>query len=134
MTRVALIYGVAELDDRIDALGGRNRDWNGYLFPSSKSSSGHVTGETIQARFKRLAGQADVRVRGDQPTSKTGRRFRYTTYNQAMTDLHENLDVIAGEQGSSDPSVVLKNYLSEAEQRKYRREFMRERLAEAFER
>ncbi|WP_121743533.1 tyrosine-type recombinase/integrase [Natronorubrum halophilum] len=130
---VALIYGVSELADRIDVLGGDDREWNGYLFPSRKSSSGHVTGETIQARFKRVADRADVRVRGERPTSKTGRRYWYTTYNQAMTDLLENLDVIAGEQGSSDASVVLKNYLSEAERRKYRREFMRERLAEAFE-
>lgn len=96
------------------------------------SSSGHVTGETIQARFKRVADRADVRVRGDRPTSKMGRRFWYTTYNQALTDLLENLDVIADEQGSSDASVVLKNYLSEAERRKYRRDFMHERLAEAF--
>ncbi|WP_137290349.1 tyrosine-type recombinase/integrase [Natronorubrum halophilum] len=130
---VALIYGVSELADRIDVLGSDNREWNGYLFPSRKSSSGHVTGETIQARFKRVADRADVRVRGERPTSKTGRRYWYTTYNQAMTDLLENLDVIAGEQGSSDASVVLKNYLSEAERRKYRREFMRERLAKAFE-
>ncbi|QCS44684.1 site-specific integrase [Natrinema versiforme] len=130
---VALIYGVPELTDRLDALGSGDREWNGYLFPSTESSSGHVTGETIQARFKRLAQRAEVRVRGEWPTSKTGRRFWYTTYNQAMSDLLDNLDVIAGEQGSSDPSVVLKNYLSEAERRKYRREFMRERLAEAFE-
>ncbi|UHQ95384.1 tyrosine-type recombinase/integrase [Haloterrigena alkaliphila] len=130
---VALIYGVPELADRIDALGGRDRQWNGYLFPSRQSESGHVTGETIQRWFKRLADRADIRVRDKQPTSKMGRRFWYTTYNQAMNDLLDNLDVIAGDQGSSDPSVVLKNYLSEAERRKYRREFMRERLADAFE-
>ncbi|ELZ15481.1 integrase family protein [Haloterrigena salina JCM 13891] len=130
---VALIYGVPELADRVDALGSDDRDWNGYLFPSRKSSSGHITGETVQARFKRLAERAEVRVRGDWPTSKMGRRFWYTTYNQAMNDLLSNLDVIAGDQGSSDASVILKNYLSEAERRKYRREFMRDRLEEAFE-
>lgn len=41
--------------------------------------------------------------------------------------------MIAAEQGSADPSVVLKSYLSKAEQRKYRHEYMREQLAEAFE-
>lgn len=130
---VALIYGESELADQVDALGNDNRDWNGYLFPSQKSSSGHITGETIQARFKRLAKRADVQVRGEWPTSKMGRRFWYTTYNQAMSELLDNLDVIAGEQGSSDASIVLKNYLSEAERRKYRREFMRDRLVESFE-
>jgi len=131
---VALIYGVDELADRLDELGARDREWSGYLFPSNQSESGHITGETVQARFQRLADRADIEVRGEQPTSKVGRRFWYTTYNDAVDDLLENLDVIAAEQGSSDPSVVLKNYLSEAERRKYRREFMRERLAEAFER
>lgn len=129
---VALIYGVDELADRIDQLETRE-EWTGYLFPSRRSDSGHIAGSTVQARFKRLADRATVRVYGDKPTSKMGRRFWYTTYNQAMDDLLENLDVIAAEQGSSDPSVVLKNYLSEAERREYRREFMRERLAEAFE-
>ncbi len=35
--------------------------------------------------------------------------------------------------GSSDANVVLKNYLSEDERRQYRREYMRERLVDAFE-
>lgn len=130
---VALIYGVDELAARIDALEDRGPEWTGYLFPSARSSTGYITGDTVQARFRKIADRANVRVYGDPPTSKMGRRFWYTTYNKAVNDLLDNLDVIAAEQGSSDPSVVLKNYLSEAERRKYRREFMRKRLADAFE-
>ncbi|SDR19341.1 site-specific integrase [Natronobacterium texcoconense] len=129
---VALIYGVSDLSDRIDRLE-EDPGWSGYLFPSSRSSSGHITGETVQARFQRLAEDAGVRVQGELPTSKMGRRFWYTTYNQAMKNLRENLDVIAAEQGSSDSSVVMKNYLSEEERRQYRREFMREQLEDVFE-
>ncbi|ADD07331.1 XerC/D-like integrase (plasmid) [Natrialba magadii ATCC 43099] len=129
---VALIYGVPELSNRVDELGAGNRNWSGYLFPSPNANRDHVTGETVQARFQRLADQADVRVRGERPTSKMGRRFWYTTYNEAMSDLLENLDTIAADQGSADASVVLKNYLSEAERREYRRDFMRERLAAVF--
>ncbi|SFC55199.1 Site-specific recombinase XerD [Halobiforma haloterrestris] len=129
---VALIYGTSKLAARIDRLD-EDSGWSGYLFPSSRSASGHITGETVQARFQRLAEDAGVRVQGDLPTSKMGRRFWYTTYNQAMKNLRENLDVIAAEQGSSDSSVVMKNYLSEEERRQYRREFMREQLAEVFE-
>ncbi|MFC6764572.1 tyrosine-type recombinase/integrase [Natrinema soli] len=129
---VALIYGRGTLADRIDALGGRDRGWTGYLFPSRQAESGHVVGETIQARFQRVADRAGVRVRGEMPTSKMGRRFWYTTYLGSQTQLLENLDAIAEDQGSSDANVVLKNYLSEGERRKYRREYMRERLAEAF--
>ncbi|AFZ73649.1 site-specific integrase [Natronobacterium gregoryi] len=129
---VALIYGTPNLTARVDRLEG-DLDWAGYLFPSSRSASGHITGETVQARFQRLAEDAGVRVQGELPTSKMGRRFWYTTYNQAMKDLRENLDVIAAEQGSSDSSVVLKNYLSETERRQYRRQFMRERLEDVFE-
>lgn len=130
---VALIYGRETLADRIDALGSHDREWSGYLFPSRQAESGHVVGETIQARFKRVADRAGVRVRGETPTSKMGRRFWYTTYLESQKRLLESLDTIAADQGSSDPSVVLKNYLSEADRRQYRREFMRERLAEAFE-
>lgn len=130
---VALIYGRETLADRIDALGGRDREWAGYLFPSRQAESGHVVGETIQARFQRVAARADVTVDGEKPTSKMGRRFWYTTYLDSQTQLLENLDAIAEDQGSSDASVVLKNYLSESERRKYRREYMREQLAEAFE-
>ncbi|AEH39521.1 tyrosine-type recombinase/integrase [Halopiger xanaduensis] len=129
---VALIYGRETLADRIDALGSTDREWSGYLFPSRQADSGHVVGETIQARFKRIAERAGVRVRGETPTSKMGRRFWYTTYLESQKQLLENLDAIAEDQGSSDASVVLKNYLSEAERRQYRREYMREKLAEAF--
>ncbi|MFC4990484.1 tyrosine-type recombinase/integrase [Saliphagus infecundisoli] len=130
---VALIYGHETLANRLDTLGASDRDWNGHLFPSTAAASGHIVGETVQARFQRLAERADVRVRGQAPTSKMGRRFWYTTYLDSQTDLLENLDAIADDQGSSDPSVVLKNYLSEEERRQYRREFMRKRLADAFE-
>ncbi len=129
---VTLLYGHETLTDRIDALGAADREWTGYLFPSSRAESGHVVGETIQARFQRIAERAGVRVRGETPTSKMGRRFWYTAYANAQKQLLENLDAIAADQGSSDASVVLKNYLSEAERRQYRREYMRERLAEAF--
>ncbi|ELY96088.1 integrase family protein [Natrialba hulunbeirensis JCM 10989] len=128
-----MIYGRETLTDRIDALGARDREWSGYLFPSAQSESGHVVGETIQARFQRIADRAGVRVRGELPTSKMGRRFWYTTYLVSQKELLASLDVIAAEQGSSDASVVLKNYLSEAERREHRREIMREQLAEAFE-
>jgi integrase len=130
---VALVYGREQLANHVDAFGTQDDEWNGYLFPSTASSSGHIVGETVQSRFQRLANRAGVTVRGETPTSKMGRRFWYTTYMNAQKQLLENLDVIAGDQGSSDASVVLKNYLSEAERRKYRREFMRERLADVFD-
>ena len=130
---VALIYGRETLADRLDDVGAQMEDWNGYLFPSRQSSSGHIVGETVQSRFQRIADRAGVQVRGETPTSKMGRRFWYTTYLESQKDLLENLDAIAEDQGSSDSSVVVENYLSEAERRKYRREFMRKRLAEAFE-
>jgi len=57
----------------------------------------------------------------------------YTTYLESQKQLLENLDVIAADQGSSDSSVVLNNYLSEEERRNYRRAFMRDQLAKAFE-
>jgi hypothetical protein len=130
---VALVYGYEQLADHVDVLSARDHEWNGYLFPSMASSRGHIVGETAQSRFQRFANRAAVTVRGEAPTSKMGRRFWYTTYTDAQKQLIENLDVIAGDQGSSDANVVLENHLSEAERRKYRREFMYERLADIFD-
>lgn len=130
---VALIYGVNELADRIDSLGARDREWNGYVFASRRSESGHIVGDTVQSRFQRIAERAGVKVLGESPTSKMGRRFWYTTYLEATKQLAKQLQPIASDQGSRDESVIARNYLSEAERREYRRQFMREKLADAFE-
>ena len=105
---VALVYGYEQLADRIDMLGARDDKWNGYLFPSTASSSGYIVGETVQLRYQRLANRAGVTVRSETPTSKMGRCFWYTTYMDVQKQLLENLDVIAGDQGSSDASVILR--------------------------
>jgi site-specific recombinase XerD len=128
---VALIYGEAILDDRIDQLSDRD-DWAGYFFPSEDAHRDHVTGETINRRFKSIAAQADVSVRGSLPTSKMGRRFWYSAYADAVETVIERLQSIAHEQGSSDPMVVFQNYLSEEKRREYMRDAMHDRLAEAF--
>jgi len=108
-------HGRETLADRIDALGSADREWAGYLFPLRQAESSHVIGETIQARSQRVAERADVRVRGETPTSKIGRRLWYTACVNTQKQLLENLDAIAADQRSSDARVVLKNYLSEAE-------------------
>ena len=142
---VALIYGVDEIEERIaelvgsgrhhggDDVGGRSDDWNGYLFPSSHSRTGHIATKTVQARFEALAERAGVTVRGSLPTPKMGRRFWYTTYLDSVETLLDTLDAIAGDQGSADASVVARNYLSEDKRREQRRSHMREALAEAFD-
>lgn len=128
---VALIYGVSDLREHLAALADGD-GWNGYVFVSSRSATGHIATKTVQMRFERLAERADVRVRGDVPTPKMGRRFWYTTYLESMETLLDQLDDIAGDQGSADASVVARNYLSEEKRREHRRTFMREALASAF--
>lgn len=128
---VALIYGEAILDDRIDQLSDRD-DWAGYFFPSEDAHRDHVTGETINRRFKSIAARADVSVRGSLPTSKMGRRFWYSAYADAVETVIERLQSIAHEQGSSDPMVVFQNYLSEEKRREYMRDAMHDRLTDAF--
>jgi len=94
---VNLMFGVDAVQDRIADLEGPG--WNGYLFPSSQSSSGHRTGETINNRFKRLATAVDVTVDGETPTAKMGRRLWYTMYKNAVTELAEELEEVAADQG-----------------------------------
>lgn len=129
---VALIYGKGVLETRIAQLSDRDK-WNGCLFPSPNARREHVTGETINRRFKSIASRAGVRVRDKTPTSKMGRRFWYSAYADAVKTVIERLQSVTDEQGSSDPMVVFQNYLSEEKRREYLRDAMRERLGEAFE-
>jgi len=118
---VNLMFGVDAVQDRIADLEGPG--WNGYLFPSSQSSSGHRTGETINNRFKRLATAVDVTVDGETPTAKMGRRLWYTMYKNAVTELAEELEV-AADQGSSSAEIIVSNYISNQNVAEYRREVL----------
>ena len=127
---VAVLFGVDILKQQIVDLD--EPDWDGYLFPSARSSSGHITPQTVTNRFKQLAEVAGVTVEGATPTAKMGRRFWYTTYNEAVKQMMEGLEGIAADQGSSSTEIVSQNYLSEAEKRRYRRESMCDELNEVF--
>ena len=127
---VSLLYGLDVLEARIEALEGD--DWNGYLFPSKLSSSGHVTAETINNRFKSLAEGAGVTVDGEIPTAKMGRRFWYSVYSDASEAFIEQLQGIASDQGSSSAEIVHSNYLSEEDRRKSRRKPMQDALERVF--
>ncbi len=130
---VSIHYGLSTLAKRWAQLANQNSQ-GGYLFPSSVAASGHVTPDTITARFRRLAERADVAVRGETPTPQYGRRFWYRTYTDAVERLSRHVQAVADEQGSTDDRVVLENYLGEEEARNRRREYMREQLAKVFER
>ncbi|WP_455448195.1 tyrosine-type recombinase/integrase [Natrinema thermotolerans] len=129
--RVSVQYGLETLADRYAQLADRDQ-WNGYLFPSAASESGHVGDGTITDRFKRLVKRAGVSGYDETPTPQYGRRFWYRTYGDAVKRLSKRLETIAEEQGSNDPHVIVTNYYGEEEARKRRREFMREQLADAF--
>ncbi|KTG26890.1 tyrosine-type recombinase/integrase [Haloferax profundi] len=128
---VALLYGVDAVADRIDVLSAD--DWNGFLFPSSRSKTGHIARETVNRRFKRLADDANVTVDGETPTAKLCRRFWYTAYQEAVDDMLSQLEGVAADQGSKSTEVVMSNYLSEERRRSFRRQAMREKLAAVFE-
>jgi integrase len=127
---VAVLFGVETVRTRIAELDGS--DWEGYLFPSSQSSTGHITGATVNNRFKRLAADAGVVVNGETPTAKMGRRFWYSIYKDATSTLVAQLEGVAADQGSASPEVVVSNYLSEKDRRGYRREAMADELTAVF--
>ena len=128
---VTLMYGVDLLSDRVDTLADRQK-WDGHLFPSRSSSTGHISVSTVRRRFKRVADRADVIVDGDTPTPKMGRRFWYSVYQEAVSEVAAGLEGVAADQGSSSVDVVMRNYLSEEQLRQARRERMQEKLTEAF--
>ncbi len=129
---VALLVGVEALASRIDELTQRE-GWDGYLFPSNRSASGHIHVDTVRRRFKRLAADANVSVHGQLPKAKMGRRFWYASYQSAVSELLGQLEDIADEQGSASAAVVRENYLSESHRRQHRRQAMRESLASVFD-
>lgn len=130
---VNLIYGVDVVEERLAELSDRG-EWNGYLFPSSRSESGHVVRGTINRWFDELVDRAALppAVDGTKPVPQMGRRYWYDAYTSTMDSLLEHVGGIAEEQGSASPEVVWNNYLSDARKQQLRRRFMRERLEAAF--
>lgn len=124
---VNIPYCAQDAEIRIARL--RGVDWNGYLFPSARSESGHVHPNTIRDRFDALVSRTDV---DDDAVPQMARRFWYDRYTATMEDLIEHVQAAADEQGSASPQVVLDDYLSEERKRALRRRFMRDRLADAF--
>ena len=132
---VALIYGQDVVEDRLTAV--TDGDWNGHLFPSPRSSSGHRTGGTIRNWFDELADRAALpaTIDGRRPVPQMARRFWYDRYSSTVEELVEHqIQEVAEEQGSASATVVWDDYLSADRRRELRREFMREKLAAAFER
>jgi len=57
----------------------------------------------------------------------------YSAYADAVEDVIERLQSVAHEQGSSDPMVVFRNYLSEEKRREYLRDAMQDRLSKTLD-
>ncbi|THE63128.1 site-specific integrase [Salinadaptatus halalkaliphilus] len=131
--QVSLLYGMDVLDSRIDELA-EDDTWTRYLFPSSQGEMPYVTRDTIRNWFQNLASEADLpeRIEGKRPSPQLCRRFWYDTYTVALEGVLEGINEIAAEQGSSDPQVVMQNYLSDSRSRQVRREFMQDQLNAAF--
>lgn len=130
---VSILYGMDVLDERLGRMSERT-EWNGYLWPSTQSDTDHISRQTVWRRFRDLAQEADLpdEIDGERPSPQLCRRFWYDRYSETLQEVIGGLEEIAAEQGSSDPEVVLRNYLSEDRARRLRRESMRENLSEAF--
>lgn len=126
---VAIVYGADVARDRLAVAG------DGYIFPSERSETGHIHRTTIADRFHELADRAGVpeKIDGQRRKPHMGRRWWYDRYSATLEELLNHVEEIASEQGSASARVVLDSYLSEERRRELRREFMRGRLAEAFE-
>ena len=133
--RVSILYGLDAVTDRIETLSAERDDWNGYLFPSKRSQTGHRTRQTILARFDRLAERAGLpaEIGGRKPVPQMARRFWYDQFAATREEILSSVGEIAAEQGSASAEVVLEEYLSPERRRRLRREGMRDRLAAAFD-
>lgn len=132
--QMSILYGRSVVEDRIEELSERDR-WNGYLFPSGRSSTGHISDQTVRNWFDDLADRAGLpdEIDGQKPVPKLARRFWYDRYTATLDAVLEHVGEVAEEQGSASAEVVLQDYLSEERRRQLRREHMRQQLAVAFE-
>jgi len=129
---VSMLAGAAVLDARLDRVAA-DGGWAGHVFPSDTAASGHVHVDTLRRWFAALVGRAGVVVRGSAPTPKYGRRFWYSLYGEAVVEVAERFTPVAEAQGSADASVVVENYLSEADRRMHLRAVMADSLEGLFE-
>lgn len=132
---VNVIFGRTVVNERIDQLRNQYGDeWNGYLFPSRDRRSEHLESKSILIRrFKPLANRAGVTVNGKSPNLKMARRFWYHNYWEGQQRLFELVTYAAEEQGSTDPEVVVENYLGDLSRLEFMRLWMRSGLGEAFD-
>jgi len=124
---VAVVFGEDVARDRMAATAG-------YLFPSNRSRTGHISRSTVASRFHDLADRAGVpgSIDGESRKPHMARRFWYDAYSATVEDLLDHVGDIADEQGSASARVVLDDYLSDDRRRELRREFMTERLTGVF--
>jgi integrase len=132
---VSILYGEEMARERIHSLVNEQKEWSGYLFPSDRSSTGHRNEDTVRQWFYDLADRADVpsTLDGDSLKPHMGRRFWYDRYAATMEELFEYARDMADDQGSKSISTIFQRYMEEGRLRSQRREFMRDRLREAFE-
>lgn len=100
------------LDARVNELAA-DETWTEYVFPSPQGETLHVTRDTIWNGFQTFAAEAELSdvSMASVPSPQLSRRFWYDTYTAILKGVLEGVDEIAAEQGSSDPQVVMQNYL-----------------------
>jgi hypothetical protein len=133
-SQVSLLYGCTTVEQRIQTLADE-QSWNGYLFPSQRSATGHISAQTVRNRFADLADQAGLpnKIAGRSPVPQMARRFWYDRYTATFDAMLDYVSEIAAEQGSASPTVVVTEYLSDSRRRQLRRRHMREHLSTAFD-
>jgi integrase len=96
---VNIVYGQATVEQRLETLS-EQADWNGYLFPSQQSATGHVTGQTIRNWFGELAARTSIpaTIGGQPPTPQMARRFWYNAYTATIDAVLAEVDEIAADQ------------------------------------
>lgn len=131
---VSILFGREVAVHRIAALSDRT-EWNGYLYPSNRSASGHITRQTVLNRFDSLVERAEIpsEINGKKPVPQMARRFWYDAFSATQEELITEIGEIAEEQGSASAGVVMRNYLSQERRRTLRRDAMRARLSTAFD-
>lgn len=113
-------------------LRGQDPDWDGALFPSTKSSDGRHSGTWVNNQIKDIANRADVTIDGEPPVVSDLRDFYMNLQQAALSEFKSIADEAAETAGNKSGDVLADSYLRKKLKRLQFRRYAATTFAEAF--
>jgi hypothetical protein len=127
----AIMAGTDVLRDLL-TLRGQDPDWDGALFPSTRSQDGRRSGTWVNNRLKDIASRADVTIDGESPVVSDLRDFYMNLQQAALSEFKSIAKEAAETAGNESGDVLADSYLRKTLKRLQFRRYAATTFAEAF--